>query len=65
MLINDEGNLRMALLEGADSAAATGNAKIVVEHTNINPNKAAGLRNSIKAFIDVHPGFRSQNTNMQ
>jgi len=46
----DRGAYGAALLEGADNATALSAAKIIVEHTNINPNKAAHighLRNAV------------------
>ena len=46
----DRGAYGAALLEGADSVTAGSSAKIIVEHTNINPNKAAHighLRNAV------------------
>ncbi len=46
----DRGAYGAALLEGADRAATASSAKVIVEHTNINPNKAAHighLRNAV------------------
>ncbi len=39
----DRGVYGAALLAGAEPAAATASDKIIVEHTNINPNKAAHI----------------------
>src|SRR5204862_3522731 len=46
----DRGYYAAGLLAGAESAATASSEKIIVEHTNINPNKAAHighLRNAI------------------
>ncbi len=46
----DRGRYGRALLEGAADARSAGGGKIIVEHTNINPNKAAHighLRNAV------------------
>src|SRR5581483_9747494 len=46
----DRGEYGAAILRGADRAAPTAAQKIIVEHTNINPNKAAHighLRNAV------------------
>src|SRR6478752_53255 len=46
----DRGYYAVGLLSGAAQAAAPADGKIIVEHTNINPNKAAHighLRNAI------------------
>jgi arginyl-tRNA synthetase len=39
----DRGALRAALLRGESEEAAPAGEKIIVEHTNINPNKAAHI----------------------
>src|SRR5690348_11952738 len=39
----DRGAYGAALLRGESEAAAASNEKIIVEHTNINPNKAAPI----------------------
>ena len=39
----DRGAYGAALLEGVETAAAATGGKIIVEHTNINPNKAAHI----------------------
>src|SRR5690242_16430444 len=39
----DRGAYAMALLRGEGEAAAASGEKIIVEHTNINPNKAAHI----------------------
>ena len=39
----DRGAYAASLLRGAESAAAASTEKIIVEHTNINPNKAAHI----------------------
>src|SRR5690242_21255892 len=39
----DRGAYGASLLRGAASAAAASSEKIIVEHTNINPNKAAHI----------------------
>jgi arginyl-tRNA synthetase len=46
----DRGAYAAALLAGEDAAAAVSGSKVIVEHTNINPNKAAHighLRNAV------------------
>ena len=46
----DRGAYAAGLLAGGEPAAASGDGKIIVEHTNINPNKAAHighLRNAV------------------
>jgi len=46
----DRGAYGAALLEGVEAASVTEGVKIIVEHTNINPNKAAHighLRNAV------------------
>ena len=46
----DRAALALAALRGGSSTAAAGDGKVIVEHTNINPNKAAHighLRNAV------------------